>query len=88
MASSVQASPYHQALQEHCETLMAAPISPPVSTHYLIIQAPKIPSCILMQAAIIPPHNARSGSGLVAQLVRAPACHAGGRGFKSLPGRQ
>jgi hypothetical protein len=26
--------------------------------------------------------------GLVAQLVRAPPCHGGGRGFKSHPGRQ
>jgi hypothetical protein len=26
--------------------------------------------------------------GLVAQLVRVPACHAGGRGFDPLPGRQ
>ena len=25
--------------------------------------------------------------GLVAQLVRAPPCHGGGRGFESLPGR-
>ena len=26
-------------------------------------------------------------SGAVVQLVRTPACHAGGRGFKSLPRR-
>ena len=26
--------------------------------------------------------------GLVVQLVRMPACHAGGRGSRSLPGRQ
>ena len=26
-------------------------------------------------------------NGSVAQSVRAPACHAGGRGFKSLPSR-
>ena len=26
-------------------------------------------------------------SGLVVQLVRMPACHAGGRGFEPLPGR-
>ena len=26
--------------------------------------------------------------GLVAQLVRAPPCHGGGRGFESLLGRQ
>ena len=26
--------------------------------------------------------------GAVVQLVRTPACHAGGRGFKSLPSRQ
>ena len=25
--------------------------------------------------------------GPVAQLVRAPPCHGGGRGFESLPGR-
>ena len=25
--------------------------------------------------------------GLVVQLVRMPACHAGGRGFEPLPGR-
>ncbi len=27
-------------------------------------------------------------SGPVVQLVRMPACHAGGRGFEPLPGRQ
>ena len=27
-------------------------------------------------------------NGLVAQLVRAPPCHGGGRGFESLLGRQ
>ena len=26
--------------------------------------------------------------GLVAQLVRAPPCHGGGRGFESHPGRK
>ena len=30
----------------------------------------------------------RDGFGLVAQLVRALACHARGRGFEPLPGRQ
>ena len=28
-----------------------------------------------------------SKNGLVAQLVRAPPCHGGGRGFESLSGR-
>ena len=32
---------------------------------------------------VVPTHNL----GPVAQLVRAPACHAGGRGFEPLPGR-
>ena len=30
----------------------------------------------------------RNHCGLVVQLVRMPACHAGGRGFEPLPGRQ
>ena len=42
-----------------------------------------------------PFHGGNTGSipvgviyGLVAQLVRAPPCHGGGRGFESLLGRQ
>ncbi len=34
------------------------------------------------------PTRVFSQFGLVAQLVRAPPCHGGGRGFKSHPGRQ
>ncbi len=37
---------------------------------------------------IVAEMSKRRRLGPVAQLVRAPACHAGGRGFKSHPGRQ
>ena len=32
-------------------------------------------------------HSLHHTRGLVVQLVRMPACHAGGREFESLPGR-
>ena len=32
-------------------------------------------------------YNSRVACGPVVQLVRTPACHAGGRGFEPLPGR-
>ena len=37
---------------------------------------------------MFPPNVLSSEFGPVAQLVRAPACHAGGRGFEPHPGRQ
>ena len=37
---------------------------------------------------VVPTRARRTQCGVVVQLVRTPACHAGGRGFKSLPRRQ
>ena len=34
------------------------------------------------------PYSAHHEDGLVVQLVRMPACHAGGRRFEPVPGRQ
>ena len=34
------------------------------------------------------PYSAHHKDGLVVQLVRMPACHAGGRRFEPVPGRQ
>ena len=34
------------------------------------------------------PYNSHHHRGLVVQLVRMPACHAGGRRFEPVPGRQ
>ncbi len=41
--------------------------------------APSAPAMILTESFL--------WNGAVVQLVRTPACHAGGRGFKSLPRR-
>ena len=41
-----------------------------------------------VRALLFPPLYPFSNPGSVVQLVRTPACHAGGRGFKSLPSRQ
>ena len=45
--------------------------------------------CIALTSCYLAPHMLcfTKSSGLVAQLVRAPPCHGGGRGFESHPGR-
>ena len=39
------------------------------------------------QCVVLNVQNCTFSNGLVAQLVRAPPCHGGGRGFEPHPGR-
>jgi hypothetical protein len=62
-----------------CRACALAPARRPVKHRAALdLAAPRLSYPADLAAAIAAPHR-----GGVAQLVRAPACHAGGRGFKS-----